>query len=178
MKKVSIIMLAILFLTGCMSVPEPDSNNRILTLGQINFKGTNYNNANGLTLNGEHEGNIILTIKNINTRKEFELETYYDGLFYSVDIPKGNYRIIKMLLTVSDGSGSMYTWTTPNGSKRFVINDNSVNNLGKINWRSDNNVSSNFTFDFGYKEVNELFQNKFKNSSWNNQNWKRTKIKN
>ena len=161
------------FLIGCSSLPEPKTENDTLVIGIIKHTGDNYvNYVIGSSLNGTKTNEIQMTIKNINTNENFIIKTQKNGLFYYVNLSEGLYRIERLFIRISVGSGFVTTFSRPETDYFFSIINGKINNLGVINWSTTLinyqpfSVSADYILSQLYNDVIIECNKQFTKSEW------------
>ena len=158
---------------GCVSFPDASEKNQTLTIGQVILEAKGWSTAN-ISINGTHKVGIEITIQNSENEKAYLVKSRSDGLFYTTNIPKGNYKITKMYFKKTSGSAWRDVWIEPSRGQ-FEIQDGCVNNFGILAWHAESSKST-LTGNNEYEEVRMLFLEKYVSSNWNEKEWKSTAI--
>jgi len=162
-------------LVSCVSVPDADGNNQTLVIGEFSVQGTGYG-GNYSSWNGKVTNGITITIQNTSTSETHKMSSGIDGLFFSVKIPSGSYRITR-LVSPNPGGQNMVSEQINPTSRIFTVKCRIVNNLGKINEikTASNSNSGNYAIrielDQGYEEVRNDFQRRNSGSNWHQKQW-------
>jgi hypothetical protein len=175
MRKISIIpaMLAAALIFSCASFPKADNEHQTLVIGTIIQEGKGYQMYGSTSVNGTNKSGIEFTIQELNGEKTYTLRTRSDGIFYSINIPEGEYKITRLFLRNEAGSAWASIEWTPLAAReiRIGIVNSKVNNLGSISWECENNVRNQISYNREYGQVRDLFQEKNKSSNWNEKEW-------
>ena len=141
---------------SCVSLPEASNGNQTLVVGIIIVRHNKTTKKIGTTL----------YLQELNGKKMYTIRSGSDGLFYSTKIPHGGYKLTKVVWKIGNT-----TWTTTSGSiYRIEIENGKVNNLGVIN-NTGNNKSATYTWNSGYGQVRDIFQQKYGSSNWFEKEW-------
>ncbi|MDR1338720.1 MAG: hypothetical protein LBK58_01470 [Prevotellaceae bacterium] len=158
---VSLIFLVI----GCATLPEPGTAHDTLVIGMIIHTGKDFHTYSHVSVNGVHRTGIEMKLKNITTNDEYSVKTEKNGLFYTVALPPGTYRIDQFYLKVSSGSAWADTYYSP-GNLTFTIVKGKINNLGMINWDGRMGGDTNVQLSQLYNYVENEFRTQFSGSGW------------
>jgi hypothetical protein len=172
-----IVNFSFLFI-GCASFPKADNKHDTMVIGAIIQQGKGYDNYYGLvSVNGTKKIGIEISLQG-SDKKVYKMKTRTDGLFYSVNIPEGVYKLKKLYLKNESGSAWVsISWITPDDTEHKVkIISGKVNNLGTINWECEKDVKNRIFYNREYVQVRDVFQEIYKSSNWNEKEWIDTKI--
>jgi len=177
MKKAKLVM--IFFIIGsvflsCASFPDANEKNRTLIIGQIVLEAKGWPTDN-ISINGIYKTGIQITIQDNASGKTYSIKSQNDGMFYSVNVPNGNYKITRIYFKKTSGRSWRDVWIEP-GRSQFVIKEGYVNNLGLFNWLSEPSKSLLLN-NKEYEQVKNLFQEEYVSSNWNEKDWIETNIK-
>jgi hypothetical protein len=163
---------------GCASFPQANSENQTLVIGMIIQQGTGYKTYGLATVNGTNKKGINLKIQELNGEKTYTIRTQKGGIFYSINIPEGVYKITQVYFKKDEGgSWASITWNSPKDSEfKIEIIKDKVNNLGTINWECESGVKNKLLFNREYEQVRDLFLETYKSSNWNEKEWINSKI--
>jgi hypothetical protein len=160
------------FIFGCASFPKADNEHQTLLIGSVIQQGKGYQYYSTVSVNGTNRMGIEVTLQELNGEKTYILRTNSNGLFYSVNIPEGSYKITRLYLRKESGSAwASIGWSISSTMRIVEIVRGKVNNLGTLRWNCENDVSNAVTFNTGYSEVRDIFQEKNKSSNWNEKEW-------
>jgi len=154
------------FLMGCTTLPEPKSENDNLVIGIIMHTGEGYADYSGATVNGIHKNGIELVVKNTNTNEEYKILTKKNGLFYTIELPEGIYRIEQFYLRVTVGNAWADTYSIPNNNLTFTVTGGEIINLGVINWNAKMRGGTNYTYARLYDDVEDELKAQYPKSEW------------
>lgn len=165
-------------LAGCATVPNADANTTTMAAGILYFAGEDFPPlATGtLSMNQKFYHNIEITLKNLETGKQYQAKTRPNGLFYIQDVQAGLYKISKIAFKVSDHSMKVkferLEWM---GDPVFQIAPHSANNLGIIEWLNIHLIKGQASAELRlfdeYESVRREFKHAFPSSNWNDKNW-------
>ena len=163
LKHVFSIVFSIVFcviLIGCTSMPEPKNESQSLVVGIISIQA-----IHALS----NLGGVEITFRSIERSMDYVLRTSSDGLFFSNNLPNGSYEITRIRYPNRAGGNRIITINNP----RFLqIDSGKVYNLGHILYIGNNEgTSGRFSWNREYKEVYDLFQEKYHVSEWNRREW-------
>jgi len=71
----------------------------------------------------------------------------------------------------TNGNSWSDIFTNPNGENKFTINDNSINNLGLIEWNCDADESMLYYLNKDYSTVKELIEPDILKLEWSSKSW-------
>jgi len=172
--KMSLIVICISFLViNCASFPKADSEHNTMVIGVIIQEGKGYKIYGTTSVNGTNKFGIEITLMELVDGKTYTMRTRNDGLFYSVNIPEGVYKILKVYLKKESGSSwASITWSTPDDVEhRIEIISGKVNNIGTIKWDCEKEVKNIINYNREYGQAKDIFQEKYKSSNWNEKEW-------
>jgi len=134
----AITLTAAFLLDSCTTFPAPDAAHSTLIVGSIELTASGHPvGFSGNTVNGTHKEGIEITIENVQTKAKYVLHSRGDGLFFSQEVPAGDYSIKRFYYNRKSGGGHADTNTYPDRNRLFTIVEGKVNNLGSISWQSD-----------------------------------------
>jgi len=159
---------SLLILTGCATIPEP-AEGKALLVGSVAFKGTHFQNFEGLNLNGVTRNAIKLTFLDKQKQTYFDLYSDSKGMFSTADLSPGDYRLnrVEIKLT-SSGNGATLTLFAPvPGDAYFTLREGVINNVGLVSWTQDgrNNIPE-YRANDGYQETAAYFAKKTAKTGW------------
>jgi hypothetical protein len=166
---------------SCASIPEPSQDKRTLVTGQVILKSGVYVSP-GVSANvsGVHTMGISMSFTNTDTGETFTFTPFVkDGFFATNQFKPGRYALTQLRFSADDPSGSQWISTYPGENMKFVIRENSINNLGSILWLSDPQKGSFTQFNRDYNRIKEWFyaespQSKWMSFAWNNVTFSKT----
>jgi hypothetical protein len=163
---------------GCATVPNADANKTTLVTGILYFAGKNFPPlaVGTLSLNQMFYSDIEITLKNLESGKQYKTKTRQNGLFYVPNVQAGHYKIAKISFVISDYSMKVkferHEWM---GDPVFQIVPNSANNMGNIEWLNihilQGHASAELRLLNEYDKVQHEFKQVFPSSNWNNKSW-------
>jgi hypothetical protein len=171
MKQLVVSMLCTVLFLGCSSFPKYDKTHNTLLVGEIIQTGKNYPNYSGATVNGIHKYGIVITIQNQATNTKYQIESNSNGIFKTNSIPSGDYILKRFYYKNTNGNSWSDIFTNPNGENKFTINDNSINNLGLIEWNCDADESMLYYLNKDYSTVKELIEPDILKLEWSSKSW-------
>jgi hypothetical protein len=159
------ILLCVLILTGCTSVPVPTPEQNTLLVGKflVNWNTTNRMKGG----NGSYEFGIKFYFQNDRTGKVIYASTQKDGWLLTSKLAGGHYTIPKLVIRQVEAN-AIYQMTLE-GPFLITIEEGKVNNLGTIQIDIGNDGYSHKLVD--YDIVRYDFQNDFPDSEWNSYAW-------
>ncbi|NLY88944.1 MAG: hypothetical protein GX085_04910 [Firmicutes bacterium] len=165
------LLLAAVFLAGCAKIPEPDGPDDSLLIGVINLEARGYREKSDMRIDGEHSRNITITFCDVITGKEYKVKTGEAGLFWSNEIPTGNY-YLKTLHFELERDNYKYWIRRGFSSATLPVRPGRVTNLGALLWYSDAEKEEERIRQVKTPEQlrNEL-QRKFPESAWYEREW-------
>ena len=178
LKKNLLCVLCVLTLAGCATVPNAGTNKRTLVTGILYFAGKNFPRlATGtLSLNQMFYSGIEITLKNLETGRQYKTKTRSNGLFYLANVDAGLYKISNISFKISDHSMRVHferrEWM---GDPVFQIAPDSANNMGSIEWLNihilKGQASAELRLLSEYDKVRREFKQVFPSSNWNDKSW-------
>jgi len=166
------IVCCFIFLS-CITLPEADENNQTLVIGTITHQGEGFPTVVNVSLNGTNKKGIIITLREVSSGRIYNMKTNSAGLFYSVNIPAGQYRITNLYLKKERGRASTSIgWAPPaNVEHRLTIQNGRVNNLGSISWECISGERNRINYNREYQQARDLFREENSSSNWNEKEW-------
>lgn len=178
MKKSFIFILGVslfaLLFTSCASIPEPSEKTTTMLYGTIDYYGSRQYAGSSTPDITNKKGGIKLTLKNLNTGRTYNLVSSNKGEFKKFNLPLGYYAIKEVGGEYSyDGRNWWFKFNPPvtNPSARFSVRQG-VTNIGHI--RIDVDYSGNksqISWGNDFSGVKEQFEEKYIESTWNDQPW-------
>ena len=162
MKKLA-TSLCLIFLSACASLSEYDAQNKTLLIGQIVHTGNGYPSPG--TLNGVHTSKIDVSLLNLETKQTTKVTSNNYGFFSSTKLPEGKYQVSRLYCTVHNSNSNVASeWALP---KIYLnIQNDKVNNIGKIFWNSTTGNKSNYSYNDNYAEPISYLQDNYQKSGW------------
>jgi hypothetical protein len=112
---------------------------------------------------------IEIELSKVNGIGMYTLLAGADGMFYSVRVPAGVYKITKLVYTGRNGSSG---WSiTLRNPPRIEIEHGKVNNLGLLNFPDATSTTVYAEWNKNYEQVGTQFRQKYSSSNWNNKEW-------
>jgi hypothetical protein len=159
-------------------VPYADADRTTLITGILYFSGKNFPSlATGtLSLNQTFYNNIEITLKNLETGRQYKTRTRANGLFYVSNAQAGYYKISKIAFKISDHSMKVKferrVWM---GDPVFQIAPKAVNNMGTIEWLNIHLIKGQANAELrrlhDYDKTRLAFTRTFPASNWNDKDW-------
>ena len=155
-KYLFLYLLICLLVISCVSLPEPDNANQTVVVGMINMQHSS----------DTYKAGIEIYLQEFTGSKIYILRSGSGGLFYSVKIPQGTYKLTKIFCRNS----LIITLNTP---PRIEIVYGKVNNFGTINSISDKKKYRlhQIFWDNGYDQTRNFFRETYNSSNWNEKEW-------
>lgn len=173
---VHVCALAIL-IAGCATVPEPQEG-RTLLVGRFEHRGSNYPVVADLDLNGTTRSGIMLTFRNLASRKAVTVTTRWEGYFDSVALPPGRYALEKVEVKLTGANGSWRNvYAMLPGDVTLRLEEGVVNNLGYLVWVTDG--AGNTCQYYGnskYDEVQTEYRDRLAKTGWNTFEYRETGV--
>lgn len=168
---IGVFLISVIFISGCMSVPEPVDQKSTLFIGKIIMAAKGYESLNTTSVNGFHKTGIRITIRNVKDNRSYTLISGNSGMFYSAEIPQGDYIVSRYSFRENHEN----TWSEISGSLNsnlvFHIISGKVNNIGVFYWYASENEGVNFYFNKDYSIVLEDFKRDYNKSQWLDYEW-------
>jgi len=178
--KMCVIVICSTFLVfGCASFPEPNKENQTLVIGKIIQHGTGYRFYGSVSVNGTNKFGIQITLQELISGQAYTMRTRSDGMFFSVNIPEGEYKITRIYLRKKSGSAwASMTWVPRDSDEyRLEIVNGKVNNFGSTSWECESGVKNSMFYNREYEQVRDSFQENNRSSNWNEREWVNINIK-
>ena len=174
-----IVVCSILLAFGCASFPEPTESSQTLVIGEIVQQGKGYRFYGSASVNGTNRSGIEITIQDLNSEKPYTIRSRPTGLFYSINIPEGTYKVTRVFLRKESGGGwASITWNAPKDADRsFEIVNGKVNNFGLINWECESGEKNFLYYNKEYGQAKDTFMENYKSSKWNEREWINISVK-
>lgn len=169
-KIVGLFFLVSCFLISCSSLPDASEENQTLVVGQIILEAKGFLTYGSVSVNGINRNGIEITIQEVSTGKEYKMKSFIRGIFHSVKIPEGSYRITSYYFKKSVGN-SWADVRQNNPGYKFEIVNGKVNNMGLIQWNSERGKQTVSLYNSQYDQVRSEFQKEFEKSNWNEREW-------
>ena len=171
----TIFFISIL-LIGCTSIPEANSDIQTLIIGELQLEASGYSTAN-VPINGISTVGIDMKIQNTSTGKDYFLRSTTGGVFFSVNVPPGIYRITRLYYKREAGNAWREVWwDRPLGTSSFEVEFGKTNNMGQLHWVSVSGISSTLQHNEGYEQVSNNFIQNNPKSNWLEKEWVSTNI--
>jgi len=155
-----------LLMFGCAStraIPEPDIENQTLVIGMVSMQRAGSTQRSG----------IRIYLEPVDGGRTRALTSRADGLFYSTSIPPGIHRLTRVVTTLSGGTHT----TTITNPPPIRVEHGSVNNLGVISGVHNRATNwTNMTWNSGYVQARNLFNERHGASNWNEIAWENNGI--
>ncbi|MCL2210003.1 MAG: hypothetical protein FWC19_07800 [Treponema sp.] len=170
------VLFGLLFF-NCVSYLSAANYNPTVVVGTIvnNSTGYPFCNCGNMSVNGINKHGIKITIQEKSSKKIFTLVSESDGLFFSVNIPKGIYTLDKIYLKKTYNT-CWYEVSWSCGICAFEVLDGKVNNLGTIKWNCEHKKRSHISYNMGYEEAMNIFMTRY-SSICREREWINTNIK-
>ena len=155
MKKLYLILLAVMVLSGCKTCDEPSAAKNTLFVGNVSTNIKN-NGIEFIAVNDKTQERTSMAVK---------------GLFYTNRLSEGDYTIEKIVIRYYNAlkeTTTTYTITMP---IYFSIDSNVVNNLGIVRIEINEDDSYTITLSPKYDDVRAEFEKSYNTSAWNSYNW-------
>jgi hypothetical protein len=169
---------------------KPTGPESTLLIGRIQLIGSNF--PKNSAVNGVHTKGITIDLKDESNKFIYVTSRGNDGFFHVVDPDSTQYTIVGFSILMHE---SNVTWEIRYPTNdAFIIQENSVNNLGDILWRIDYG-SSDITeyksrgpsqtrfsarimieYETNYDEVKTWFEETYPKSVWVTKDWNETQI--
>ena len=157
------------------AVSEPSNERQPLVLGMIIMEGKGFRHlSSALSVNGTTREGIEVTIQEIHTGGFHTMISNTEGVFSSVNVPEGEYRLARVFLKLKSGrSWISIAWNPPPDRViyRFEVADGKVNNFGEIYWECESGEKNTLNVNQDYEKVRNWFNDKNNSSKWNQREW-------
>jgi hypothetical protein len=170
-------------------IKEPTGPGGTLLIGRIKLTCTGF--PRSWQANGDHTRGIRIDLKDSSNNFVSATSRGADGMFYFTDLDIDQYAIAGFQLQVGDSRFTLHLGLKTNDL--FVIEENSVNNLGDIEWRCDyvtrdpevygtaitTTYYSRYSLEYksNYDECRSWFEENFAKSAWNTMDWNNVMVK-
>ncbi len=165
---------ALMVLSQCSSLPDPAEGRSTLVVGAVIMHASGYDTYGSATVNGDHRSGIQITVINEATNEPLTLVSDVNGLFYTTKMPAGSYVVQRLYYRAVSGTWWADTNMSPQGRRRFVVKDGSVNNLGMLTWYNSTTGGLAFEVNSDYPAVHDLVSEKQPKSAWLKMDWTET----
>ncbi len=176
----SVALGCLALLAGCATsyyTTEPVSATEALVVGQIRLVATGFPAAMGA--NGVYVQNVLMTLRNLETNRSFEIRSQGPDGFISLASPApGPYAVVGLSAQLPAGWGtSQLLRYRPVPPIHFVVRPGVVNNIGMIAWYEDRASGRDWNVaGYGFAQVRESFRVHFARSEWDRFRWHANRI--
>jgi hypothetical protein len=158
-------VLFVVFLSGCVILPEPYSDNQTLLIGGIEYN-LEFSNINNKIYKGTTYNHVLIELNHIYSGEKISLYSN-DGVFFKSDIKSGIYEFN----SVTYGHTKCYV------SGYIFIKEGEVNNIGLIKFYvTERMFSMENSTNSDYVNIKQKVQNKYPKSKWNSYYWENIRI--
>jgi hypothetical protein len=178
-----ISLIIALAVVSCASLPDPSATVQTLLIGEVSVEAKNYDmkSDSRLSFNGKNTEGITLSITNYQNKTTTKIKCDKFGLFYTTELPAGNYYISNILLEKSiynSSGGTTFSNISINPSSEtlFVLKPKAATNLGKIIWETDAKRNSTVLPYENYNTAKSRLADLFPKSKWFQENWLTVKV--